>query len=92
MLVPALVFAATFGLALGASRLRSVAGLAGLVAAAYAGTAAEPRPAALAVLLPAGLALLGDRAWWPGERRAIEPDRLVQEENPHEYDSPAMFG
>ena len=44
------------------------------------------------VLLPAGLALLGDRAWWPGERRAIEPDRLVQEENPHEYDSPAMFG
>ena len=32
------------------------------------------------VLLPADLALLGDRAWWPGERRAIEPDRLVQEE------------
>jgi hypothetical protein len=40
----------------------------------------------------ADLALLGDRAWWPGERRAIAPDWLVQEENRRECDSRAVFG
>jgi len=70
VLVPVLAFAATFGLALGASRLRSVAGLTALVAAAYAGTASEPRPAALAVLLPAALGLLAaDALRLPRQRR-----------------------
>ena len=44
------------------------------------------------VLLPAGLALLGDRAWWPGERRAIEPAGIIREESRHEYDSRAVIG
>ncbi len=35
-----------------------MAGLAGLVAAAYAGTAADPRVAALAIVLPSAVALL----------------------------------
>ena len=58
MLIGVFAFAVAFGLALGASRLRSVAGLAGLVAAAYAGTAADPRAAALAIVLPSSVALL----------------------------------
>ena len=66
-----LAFALTFGLALTASRLRSVAGLMGLVAAAYAGGATEPRTAAVAVALPAALALLAaDAARRPRRRRA----------------------
>ncbi len=58
MLIGALAFAVAFALALGASRLRSVAGLAALVAAAYGGTAADPRAAALAIVLPSAVALL----------------------------------
>jgi hypothetical protein len=58
MLVVLVAFAAPFALALGASRLRSVAGLAGLAVAAYAGQAADPRTALLAATLPAALALL----------------------------------
>ena len=66
-----LAFALTFGLALTASRLRSVAGLMGLVAAGYAGGATEPRTAAIAVALPAALALLAaDAARMPRRRRA----------------------
>ncbi len=48
MLVVLVAFAAPFALALGASRLRSVAGLAALAIAAYAGSAADPRTAVLA--------------------------------------------
>ena len=70
MLVAVLAFAAVFGLALGASRLRSVAGLAGLVVAAYAGGASDPRSAVLAIVLPAGLALLAaDARRLPRRRR-----------------------
>jgi hypothetical protein len=58
VLVSVLAFALAFGLALRASRLRSVAGLMALVAAAYAGGAADPRGAAIAVVLPAALALV----------------------------------
>jgi hypothetical protein len=58
VLIPVLAFSVVFALALGASRLRSVAGLAGLVAVAVAGTAADPRAAALAVVLPSAVALL----------------------------------
>ena len=58
MLVVLVAFAAPFALALGASRLRSVAGLAALAIAGYAGSAADPRAALLAVTLPAVLALL----------------------------------
>jgi hypothetical protein len=58
MLIGALAFVVAFGLALGASRLRSVAGLAGLVAAVYAGAAADPRAAAVAIVLPSAMALL----------------------------------
>ena len=56
--VGVLAFVVVFALALGASRLRSVAGLAGLVAAANAGSAADPRAAALAIVLPSAVALL----------------------------------
>ena len=81
VLVPVAAFALVFALGLGASRLRSVAGLAGLVAAAYAGAASDPRPAALAIVLPAALALLAAdgvrlrrrRAPLARDRRAAEP-------------------
>ena len=59
MAVVLVAFAATFALASGASRLRSVAGLAGLAIAAYAGHAPDPRAALVAVTLPVALALLG---------------------------------
>jgi hypothetical protein len=76
MLVPVLAFAAVLGLAMGASRLRSVAGLAVLVAAAYAGNAADPRAAALQVVLPAGLALLAaDARRLPRRRRVAAAPR-----------------
>ena len=58
MVVVLVAFAATFALGLGASRLRSVAGLAGLAIAAYAGQSADPRGALVAAVLPAALALL----------------------------------
>jgi hypothetical protein len=58
MAVVLVAFAVPFALALGASRLRSVAGLVGLAIAAYAGQAADPRAALVAVTLPAVLALL----------------------------------
>ncbi len=58
MLVVLVAFAAPFALSLGASRLRSVAGLAALAVAAYAGSAADPRTALLATTVPAALGLL----------------------------------
>ena len=58
MAVVLVAFAVPFALALGASRLRSVVGLVGLAIAAYAGQAADPRAALVAVTLPAVLALL----------------------------------
>jgi hypothetical protein len=80
VLTSVLAFAVAFGLALGASRLRSVAGLAGLVAAAYAGTAADPRAAGLAIVLPSAVALLaadGVRIRWrrPAQARAAGHER-----------------
>lgn len=69
MLVVLVAFAVPFALALGASRLRSVAGLAGLAIAGYAGSAADPRAALLAVTLPTVLALLSADALRLGRRR-----------------------
>jgi hypothetical protein len=58
MAVVLVAFAATFAVGLGASRVRSVAGLAGLAIAAYAGQAADPRAALVTTVLPAALAIL----------------------------------
>ena len=79
MLIGLLAFAVVFGLALGASRLRSVAGLAGLVAAAYAGTAADPRPAALAIVLPSAVALLAADGVRIRRRRPAQVRPVVHE-------------
>ncbi len=58
MVVVLVAFVATFTLGLRATRLRSVAGLAGLAIAAYAGQSADPRGALVAAVLPATLAIL----------------------------------
>ncbi len=58
MAVSIVVFAGFLALGLGASRLRSVVGLAALAVATHAGLAVDQRSAAIAVALPAGLALL----------------------------------
>jgi hypothetical protein len=94
MLVVVVAFAAPFALALGATRLRSVAGLAGLAIAAYAGTAADPRAALLAVTLPAALALLSADALRLRRRRLAvvglaaqdrgRPVELLAEHHPRE--------
>ena len=45
------------------------------------------------VLLPAGLALLGDRAWWPGERGSRKaPVPLVRDETQRDWHSHSVFG
>jgi len=76
VLIPVLAFVIVLGLAAGASRLRSVAGLAGLVAVAYAGSAPDPRAAALHIVLPAGLALLAaDTLRLPRRRRLAATTR-----------------
>ncbi len=58
MLVELVAFAATFALGVGATRLRSAAGLAALAIAAYAGAAADPRAALIGTALPVALAIL----------------------------------
>lgn len=58
MLVWLLAFAVTFAFGVAASRLRSVAGLAALGVAAYAGSATDQRAAFLAVAMPCALAVL----------------------------------
>jgi len=58
MVVVPVAFLLTLGLGIGASRLRSVAGLAGLAIAAFAASASDPRSAMLLAAVPAALALL----------------------------------
>jgi hypothetical protein len=90
MVAVLVAFTATLALGLGASRLRSVAGLAALSIAAYAGGAADPRTA-LALTLAVALALLAAdalRLRLPVIRLAAE-DRgrsveLLAEHNPRE--------
>src|SRR3954451_6975032 len=80
VLTSVLAFAVAFGLALGASRLRSVAGLAGRVGGAHDGHAGAPRAAGLAIVLPSAVALLaadGVRIRWrrPAQARAAGHER-----------------
>ena len=79
MLVVLVAFAAPFALALGASRLRSVAGLTALAIAAYAGSAADPRTAVLAAVPAAALALLSADALRL-RRRRLPVVRLAPED------------
>ena len=92
MVVVLVAFAAPFALALGASRLLSVAGLAGLAIAAYIGQAADPRAALIAAALPAAMALLAADALrlrrLPVVRLAAQdrgrPIELLAEHHAHE--------
>ena len=57
MVVVPVAFMLTLGLGIGASRLRSVAGLAGLAVAAFAATSSDTRAAVLLAAVPAAVAL-----------------------------------
>ena len=93
MLVVVVAFVATFALGIGATRLRSVAGLAALAVAAYAGTAADPRVALVGTALPIGLAILSADAVRLGRRLPVvrlapqdggRPVELLAEHHPGE--------
>jgi len=71
VLLALVAFVATFALGLGATRLRSVAGLAVLASAAYAGAAADHRPAVIGTVLPVALALLAADAVRLGRRLPV---------------------
>jgi len=93
MLVGLVAFVSAFALGLGATRLRSVAGLAALVIAAYAGAAADPRAALVATAMPITLAILAADAVRLGRRLPVvrlaaedrrRPVELLSEHHPRE--------
>jgi hypothetical protein len=63
VLVIPVAFVLTLGLGVGASRLRSVAGLAALAAVAFAASSGDPRSALLRAVVPAAVALLAADAF-----------------------------
>ncbi len=80
MLVALVAFAVPFALALGASRLRSVVGLAVLAIAAYAGSVSDPHTALLLTALPAALALLAADVLRLRRRRRLPVVRLAAQD------------